>query len=141
MDVTLTRLFHQTTLIWSCVCSDHSNPNISSYQGTIPSNLCSQWKADCIQQYAADASLQQEMCKTVICGNATVDAVSSSSSAAASTSATQAPSSTSGSPASTTSGSGAAASASKGAAIADVAFNYGTGALAAGMLGLFGLAL
>jgi len=149
----------QNTLTYNCVCSSGNKPNISDYDQTLPSLVCGQWVGDCVNAHPNDLD-GQTTCLSVVCGSKNASTgVSTSSSAMSSASATASSSggsggaggaqqtatssSDSGSSSSTASSSGSASSASSSsAAIAlNLASNYGTGILAAGILGAFGLAL
>lgn len=113
----------------------------------IPAYECIQWVNGCVAAAGNDLN-KLTNCRSVVCGNRDPGKVpqtgssgggSASSSAAPSGSATA--SSTRGSGGSTASSS-AAAQTSTGAAVAlNAVSEYGTPILAAGMLGLFGLAL
>lgn len=149
-------------MTYNCVCSSGNQPNISDYDQTLPSLVCGQWVADCVNAHPNDLD-GQTACLSVVCGsrNASSGISTSSSSMMTSASATASSSggsggaggaqqtassssgSGSGSGSSTASGSSGAASAtSSSAAYAlNLASNYGTGILAAGILGAFGLAL
>jgi len=135
------------TLEWTCTCSDSSlQPNITNYAAMMPSYICQQWKELCVGAHPDERDPQQA-CQSIECGtqNASASSTSSSSSsssAPASMSATA--SSTSGSSASETSAaaSSTASDTNTGAAAAlNVAQAYGSSILAAGLLGVFGLAL
>ncbi|KAF1355276.1 hypothetical protein BDV97DRAFT_418969 [Delphinella strobiligena] len=142
------------TLNYTCTCSSGTTPNISSYEQTLPFYICQQWVGDCVLGHPNDLD-GQTACQSVICGSgnastaqssssasssasSTSSAAASSSSAAASTTSAAAASSGTGS---ATASSSAAATSKAAAAALSVAKTYGTGALAAGMLAVFGLAL
>lgn len=145
------------------MCSSGNQPNISDYDQTLPSLVCGQWVADCVNAHPNDLD-GQTACLSVVCGSRNASSgISTSSTMMTSASATASSSggsggaggaqqtassssgsgSGSGSGSSTASGSSGAASAtSSSAAYAlNLASNYGTGILAAGILGAFGLAL
>lgn len=142
------------------MCTNGNQPNISDYDQTLPSLVCGTWRGDCVQAHPNDLD-GQTACLSVVCGSknastgiSTSSTMMTSASATASSSggsggaggAQQTASSTSdsgSSASSTASGSGSAASASSSSAAfaLSVASNYGTGILAAGILGAFGLAL
>lgn len=138
-----------TSLNYTCVCSDITTPNISSYEQTLPFYICEQWIIDCVAAHPNDLDGQTE-CQALTCGtknassaattsssaSSSTSSAASSSSAAASTTAAGA--ATSGS---STASSTASATASGAAVALGLAKSYGTGALAAGMLAAFGLAL
>lgn len=116
---------------------------MSAYQQSLPAQECLVWVQRCVAN-APNDRVGQAFCHSFACGNQTFSASASTSAAAASGSGSAA---TTGS-ATTTTGSGSATSAaaqstsSKAAATAlAMAKDYGTPALAAGMLALFGLAL
>lgn len=128
----------QNDLTYVCTCTDGSHPNISSYQQTLPFFVCTQWKANCIENNEMDLTAQQA-CLSVTCGSKNASAVpgasggSGSSTSAGTTTPTA--SATGGSQSSST-------SSSKGlAAATNFASSYGTQLLAGGMLAAFGLAL
>ncbi|KAK5132437.1 hypothetical protein LTR08_009048 [Meristemomyces frigidus] len=143
-----------TALTYVCTCSNGNSPNISNFDQTIPSFVCAQWKTDCVTAHPNDLT-GQTACLSVVCGDRNASSgetsTSSSASATASMTASMTASSTGGAVASASSAAGSGASAASSAASSatassaaiamNVAQNYGTGILAAGMLGLFGLAL
>ncbi|CAK4012988.1 Hypothetical predicted protein [Lecanosticta acicola] len=134
-----------TTLNYTCTCTNGNTPNISSYDQTIPSFVCAQWKTNCVANHPNDLD-GQTGCLSVVCGdrNASSGIASTTSSASASATASSTSSGTSGATGSATksaSASGTSAT-STGAAVAlSVAQNYGTGIVATALLALFGLAL
>ncbi|KAF4555259.1 Hypothetical protein D9617_2g052120 [Elsinoe fawcettii] len=132
-------------LTYNCVCSSGATPNISDYQTTLPFFVCQTSIAQCVA--ATNDAAAQGRCRDVTCGqrNASSLAATTSSAAPSSTSASQTSSSaasgSSGSP-SGSSTSSASPAASSGAAMAlTVAREWGTPALLAGMLAMFGLAM
>ena len=112
----------------------------------IPAYECIQWVKDCVAAAGSDLNKLTD-CRSVVCGNRDPGNVPQKGNGGGSSSSSAAPSG-SGTP---TSGGGnggsqttntAGAQSSTGAAVAlNVAREYGTPILAAGMLGLFGLAL
>lgn len=144
------------TLTYSCVCSATGNsPNVSDYQQTLPAYVCREYIDQCVNAHPNDLE-GITTCRDTQCGNKTVDqATSSSSSESATASATSSTRSGSGSAASQTasssgsdssatateSGAGATATGDSAASALNIASNYGTGILAAGILAAFGLAL
>jgi hypothetical protein len=114
---------------------------MTDYQQSLPGLQCREWFDQCIAASPNDI-FGQEACKSVTCGNKTSEALTSSSSAAPSATPTatggggdksSSPSATSASP---------SVAASSGAAVAlGLAREYGTPALAAGLMAAFGLAL
>jgi hypothetical protein len=119
---------------------------MSSYQQTVPGQMCLFWFDSCIAATGEDAEAQFNCIKTrdARCGNDTIDASGSdSTSSSASPSGTDSPSGTSGSGSEaspTSSGSSSSPAASSQAAAASFS-TYGTPVLAGGLLALFGLAL
>ncbi|KAK4983054.1 hypothetical protein LTR66_008979 [Elasticomyces elasticus] len=134
------------TLTYACTCTDGSTPNISDYQSTLPFYICLKSKDQCV---AAHSDLSgQRACLAVTCGqrNASDASASSTTSSSAASSSTAAASSSGSGAAGAASGSAtasASASATRSASAAAMGFaqNYGTSALFAGMLAVFGLAL
>ncbi|KAJ9645307.1 hypothetical protein H2201_005656 [Coniosporium apollinis] len=124
------------TLQILCVCRNGQTPNVTDYEQTVPSLMCEEWKIQCVRNSGSDAT-KQAACIAVQCGSRRAESVLSTSSASSSATG----SSTASGSASATSGAAAAASSSAAAAALDFATTYGTGAIAAGLLGLFGLAL
>ena len=100
--------------------------------------MCEQWKTDCVANSPNDLS-GQTACLSVVCGNKTINEVSSSSSSAPS--ATGAPSSTSGGSVSATIASATSATSKAAATALALAKEFGTPALAAGIVAAFGFAL
>jgi len=43
----------QETLTYGCICSDHTQPNLSEYSMTIPFHLCQQWGNNCVKDCGA----------------------------------------------------------------------------------------
>ncbi|KAF2480688.1 hypothetical protein BDY17DRAFT_198066 [Neohortaea acidophila] len=132
-------------LTYVCTCTDGSHPNISSYQQTLPFFVCTQWKANCIENNEMDLTAQQA-CLSVTCGSKNASAVGTSGGGSGSGSGSGSSSSsvsTSSATAAATSGSqSSSTSSSKGlAAATNFASSYGTQLLAGGMLAAFGLAL
>ncbi|KAK3115823.1 hypothetical protein LTR53_004442 [Teratosphaeriaceae sp. CCFEE 6253] len=142
------------TLNYTCTCTGGASPNISDYDQTLPSFVCGQWIANCVNAHNDDLA-GTTACRSVICGSKNASSgLSSSSSASASATASStggaassaSASATGSSPASSgassaTASAAAAASSSAGAAVLNVVTNYGTGILATAMLAVFGLAL
>ncbi|KAK4500295.1 hypothetical protein PRZ48_008484 [Zasmidium cellare] len=132
------------TLTYQCVCTDGSNPNITDYDQTIPSFICEQWKANCVDAHPNDLD-GQTGCQSVTCGSRNASSnLAATTSSAATTSATA----TSSSSAESTSASGTASSSASASATTSsaamaihVAEQYGTGIVAGGLLALFGLVL
>jgi len=126
-------------LTFDCECLTGTTPNISDYAQTLPSLECDAWVAQCTAAHPNDLS-GQTFCQSFICGKKNASASGSSASSPSSSSlSTAAGSSATGS---STTSSTASATASKAAAAAIKAGReYGTGAVAVGMLALFGLAL
>ncbi|KAF2433285.1 hypothetical protein EJ08DRAFT_731634 [Tothia fuscella] len=126
------------TLTYNCQCLNNPTGNISDYAQTLPSLQCDEWKGQCVQSHPNDLA-GQTFCQSFTCGKKNATALvggsrggSSSSSAAAASSGAS----------STATSSGGAASTSKSAAmVLRVGREYGTGAVAVGLLAIFGLAL
>ncbi|CAD6447144.1 a18eb855-566b-44d7-9f5d-3c0649a5f8de-CDS [Sclerotinia trifoliorum] len=133
-----------TDLNYTCTCtSNSSTPGLQYYTQTLPTYICEQVFSNCIAAGENDAAAQK-LCsqnEATNCGHLDPDkyvpAAASSSSSSASATATR----TSTTAASATSAS-ASATASTGAASAlNIGREYGTGILAAGIAGVFGLVL
>lgn len=127
----------QTTLSYSCICSNNSSPGLQYYENTMATYICQESYRQCIVNHPDDAA-GQELCKTDIQDNCgTLDAskvsapASSSSAAASSTSAA----------ASSTSATAASASASATGAAIRMGSEYGLGVAAAAGAAAFGLLL
>ncbi|CZT18236.1 uncharacterized protein RCC_04081 [Ramularia collo-cygni] len=133
-----------TTLDWTCTCSDGSTPNITDYAEMIPSYVCERWIDLCVMAHPDQRTPQQE-CRSITCGekNASEADAGSSSSSSSAPASSQTPSSTSGSgSASESSPTSSSTPSDTGAAAAlNVAQAYGSSIFAAGLLGIFGLAL
>ncbi|CDM30912.1 hypothetical protein DTO013E5_440 [Penicillium roqueforti] len=73
-----------TTLKFSCVCSDGSTPNVTSYIQTVPFYVCQATYGQCINSHPNDAE-GQRACKqaSADCGSKNASAVTTTSSAAA----------------------------------------------------------
>ncbi|KAF2842965.1 hypothetical protein M501DRAFT_924197 [Patellaria atrata CBS 101060] len=122
------------TLEWKCTCTG-SSPNITDFDQTLPSLECGVWRGQCVERAGSDLA-QQTDCLSVVCGNrnasenvvTTTSTTTTSEAAATSTAASE----TADAPAETSSG-----------AAVPLAFarDYGTPALAAGLLGIFGFVL
>ncbi|KAJ8058337.1 hypothetical protein OCU04_012529 [Sclerotinia nivalis] len=129
-------------LNFSCTCTSNSSaPGLQYYTQTLPTYICEQVYANCIAAGENDAAAQRLCTQNEVsnCGHLNPDdytpAAASSSSSSASATAT----STSTTTATTAS---ASAAASTGAASAlNIGREYGTGILAAGIAGVFGLIL
>lgn len=149
--------FPQNTLTYGCVCADGTTPNTSDYEQTLPSFVCRKYRDQCVANNPRDKDAQ-DACLAIECGtklptedsaSSTVSSASSATESASSTGsgsseASETASSTSGSEeaASQTASDGAASATADSAAVAlNLASTYGTGLLAAGILGAFGLAL
>ncbi|EME39321.1 hypothetical protein DOTSEDRAFT_83110 [Dothistroma septosporum NZE10] len=134
----------QTTLNYTCTCTDGSTPNITNYDQTIPSFICAQWKSNCVANHPNDLD-GQTGCLSVVCGsaNATSGESTASSSSASSPSSTSSGSAATGSATGSASASGASASAtaSSAAMALNIAQQYGTTIMGAGLLAVFGFAL
>lgn len=144
---TTTNTCDRNTLDWTCTCSDSSlMPNITDYAAMMPSYKCDAWKQLCNDAHPDD-SIGQEGCQSVTCGSknasATDDGTSSSTTSSSASMSTTPTSTSGGGSASQTSDTASSASPSDtGAAAAlNVAQAYGSSILAAGLLGIFGLAL
>jgi len=131
-------LCDSTALTYTCQCSDGTKPNISDYQQSLPALMCQQWKTDCVANSPNDLT-GQTACLSVVCGNKTTNDLSSSASSAPS--ATAAPSSTGGGSGSATVASATSATSKAAATALALAKEFGTSALAAGIVAAFGFAL
>ncbi|WPH01141.1 Hypothetical protein R9X50_00397600 [Acrodontium crateriforme] len=132
-----------TTLAWTCTCTDGSKPNISDYQNTIPSLECNAWFSQCIAENTQDLAAQDQ-CKLVHCGTKAPNPDTSSTSDSSSATSTASGTGTTGSSTTSTAASGsgtAAASSTHGSDATVIGSQYGTGILASAFLALFGLAL
>lgn len=132
----------QSTLNYTCTCSDNSTPNISDYTQTVPFYVCDQWVANCVDNHPDDLT-GQAGCRSVTCGSQNVSEAETTTSSAAPDATTSASSSSGTESPSTTTSSGAETSATESSAAmaVHVVENYGTGILFAAMMALFGLAL
>ncbi|KAF1984544.1 hypothetical protein K402DRAFT_413778 [Aulographum hederae CBS 113979] len=129
------------TLDFECVCMNGNTPNISSFDQTLPSLECLEWKRQCISSHPNDLP-GQNYCLSFQCGdrNATALASASSSASSGGSSSTASPTSSPTGEASPTD-SPAPAETSNAAVALSMAQQYGTGMIAAGFFALFGLAL
>ncbi|KAK4615483.1 hypothetical protein CLAFUW4_10167 [Fulvia fulva] len=135
----------QETLEYVCTCTDGSTPNITNYDQTIPSFICAQWKANCVANHPMDLP-GQTGCLSVTCGseNATSgDSTATTSSASETMTATSTSSASeeTGSESASASEPAASATESSAAIALNMAQQYGTGIMGAGLLAVFGLAL
>jgi hypothetical protein len=114
---------------------------MSTYQQTVPGQMCLFWFDSCINATGSDATAQFNciQARDTRCGNQTIEK-SSSNSASSSASGTSRPTGTSGSGSSSASATGTGAPANSQAAAA-IMSTFGAPALAGGLLALFGLAL
>jgi len=124
-----------TTLQFSCLCESGQTPNVSDYGQTLPSLECEEWVSQCVTAHPNDLP-GLTFCRSFMCGS------QNASSAGAGATTTSSVASTA---ASTNSASSSVASASHtGAAtkmLVNVGKEAGTGAIAVGLMALFGLAL
>lgn len=137
-------LCDDTTLDWTCLCSNGSSPDIAAYMDTVPYYICEQSYDDCVADNPNDA-LAQQNCKTQIqddCGSLnTANYTAASTSSMASSTSSSAPSSTAAA-ATTTSASASATATAKSAATAMlIGRDYGIGLIAAGIMAAFGFML
>ncbi|GAB7359441.1 hypothetical protein MBLNU230_g6089t1 [Neophaeotheca triangularis] len=150
------------TLEFECECQNGNQPNITDFDATMPSYICQEWRSLCVEDHPDDLE-GQSGCESITCGDRAVAELSEGDNSAATTSSaaetttststatsagTSSTGSTSGSSSddsddadseATTDDSDDSDSADSGAM--DLAMNYGTGALAAGIFGLFAFAL
>ncbi|TKX25344.1 hypothetical protein C1H76_2577 [Elsinoe australis] len=131
-------------LTYNCVCTSGASPNVSDYQQTLPFFVCQTSIAQCITANT-DAAAQSQ-CRAVTCGSRNASAATTTTSSSAAPSSTAASStsaaSSGGSSPSGSASSSASPAASSGAAMAlTVARDFGTPALLAGMLAIFGFAM
>lgn len=102
---------------------------MSDYQQTLPSLECDEWKSECIK--ASTSLATNDFCLSFVCGNQTAVTPTSSGSASAENTSSTA-----------TATGGPEATASHSAAMAlRAGRDYGTGALAFGLVSLFALLL
>lgn len=146
-------------MTFSCICGDGNSPNTSDYEQTLPAYVCREYIEQCVVAHPDDAD-GIAACRATECGNQTeLESSSRTSSSATSSQTASSTSSSGGSDASETASStsdssddsasqtGDASSASEtanadsAAAALNLASNYGTGLLAAGILAAFGFAL
>ncbi|KAI9668295.1 MAG: hypothetical protein M1821_001115 [Bathelium mastoideum] len=130
------------SLTYLCTCTDGSKPNISDYASTLPSFICQQNVADCVDSHPNDLE-GITICRETVCGSRNASAALSTSSSSSASSTPTSTGSSGGSTASSSSSSSPSAASSSSAAEAALKMGktYGTGALAAGFLAVFGLAL
>jgi len=131
----------QSTLTYSCICSNGTAPDVSAYQETLPFYICEATYVQCIAANPNDAQGQDTCRKNQKCGtlNATaVEGSSGGSSASSSTSATARATS-----ASAASGSSAAAATggTRSNAVVAVSHQLATTVFAAVFLAVFKLLL
>lgn len=134
----------QNTLAYTCVCNNGLSPDLSQYQNTIPSFECAEYKGQCLQNNAGNATAQDQ-CEKITCGTQTASNLISSSTSASSSSS--AASSGSGAAASATSAmaSGSSTAASSAATASHTgaanAITVGNGALVGSLFGVLAYAL
>jgi hypothetical protein len=115
---------------------------MSSYQQTVPGQMCLFWFDSCINATGSDAEAQFNciQARDTKCGNDTIDASGSGSDSSSSASASTSSGATGSGAGSASSPTGSDAAEPSKAAAASFS-TYGTPALAGGLLALFGLAL
>ncbi|EOD49205.1 Glycerol-3-phosphate dehydrogenase NAD-dependent [Neofusicoccum parvum] len=128
-----------TTLEYNCTCTSGQALNISDFSQTLPSLECEYAVAQCVADHPDDA-VGQATCQSVTCGKKNVTSQASASTSAAS-SATASSTGSSGSSSASATGASAAATTSASSAAIAFAKTYGSGALVAGFLAVFGFAL
>jgi uncharacterized membrane protein YgcG len=134
----------QTTLAYTCKCKNGTSPDMSIYQQSVPAQMCLYWYEGCVN--ATNQNKQEQLAcesaRSSNCGNLTIDSSGQVSTTTRSSSATGTGSSGGSSGGSSAASSTGSASQTSGAAVAlDIARDYGTPMLGAGILALFGLAL
>ncbi|KAF4308991.1 Glycerol-3-phosphate dehydrogenase NAD-dependent [Botryosphaeria dothidea] len=129
-----------TTLEYNCTCTASINLNVSDFTQTLPSLECQYAVAQCTADHPDDAE-GQATCQSVSCGSKNVTSQVESSSSSASASATASSTGSSSGSASATSATAASTTSADSSASIKLAKNYGSGALVAGLLALFGFAL
>ncbi|KAI9644950.1 hypothetical protein NHQ30_006985 [Ciborinia camelliae] len=129
-----------TTLDYNCTCSNGTAPGLQYYTETMPTFICQTIFENCITAGENDAAAQKlcteakdKNCGTLSPDNYTAASTSSVSSSTASSTAT--------SSATATSASASAATSKAAASALNIGREYGTGILAAGVAGVFGLLL
>ncbi|CAI7573169.1 hypothetical protein N7533_008881 [Penicillium manginii] len=119
-----------TTLIFNCVCSDGSTPDVTPYIQTVPFYVCQANFAQCIDAHPNDADGQKACKEAAHCGSKNASAISTTTTASSSATTTLAMT-TSDSDSSETSSSVAEATA---AATSNVAIAMGEGSYSTGVL-------
>ncbi|KAF2237669.1 hypothetical protein EV356DRAFT_510654 [Viridothelium virens] len=126
-------------LTYQCVCTDGSHPNVSDYASTLPSFICAQNVADCVNSHPNDLQGITN-CRNTVCGTKNASAALSTSSSASSTPTATGSGGSSGTSPTSSGSTSAAATSSAAMAALNLGKTYGTGALAAGLFAVFGLA-
>lgn len=123
----------QSTLKFSCICSDGTVPDVSQYVETVPFYVCEANYGQCINAHPNDAEGQRACKAAATCGskNATAEDTTSSTTTAASTTLAMA-TSTGSSGSSQTTSSVAAAATTTNAAVSGLE-GYSTGLMAGAM--------
>ncbi|KAF7868620.1 hypothetical protein EAF04_005151 [Stromatinia cepivora] len=132
------------TLNFSCTCTSNSSaPGLQYYTQTLPTYICEQIYANCIAAGENDAAAQR-LCKdneVSNCGHLNPDDYTPAAASSSSSSATATATSTSTSTSTATTASASAATSKAAASALNIGREYGTGILAAGVAGVFGLML
>ncbi|KAJ5392226.1 hypothetical protein N7509_007716 [Penicillium cosmopolitanum] len=123
------------TLVYNCVCSDGSTPDVTPYIQTVPFYVCQANFAQCIEAHPNDADGQKTCKEAAHCGSKNASSISTTTTASSSATTTLAmtTSTDSNSDSSQTSSSVAAAATTSNAAIAMGEGSYSTGVLAGAM--------
>ncbi|KAK6437607.1 hypothetical protein LTR95_006186, partial [Oleoguttula sp. CCFEE 5521] len=63
-----------TTLQYSCTCTNGNMPNISNYDQTVPSFICTEYIKECVASHPNDLQGITN-CRSIVCGKANVSAL------------------------------------------------------------------
>ncbi|KAJ5782793.1 hypothetical protein N7457_004567 [Penicillium paradoxum] len=119
------------TLIFSCVCSDDSTPDVSPYKQTVPFYVCQANFGQCINSHPNDAEGQRACKKSAVCGskNASAETTTSSTTTSASTTTLATATATESSASATSSVAAASTTTNAAVALGDLT-QYSTGLMA-----------
>ncbi|KAF2757219.1 hypothetical protein EJ05DRAFT_511943 [Pseudovirgaria hyperparasitica] len=134
-----------SNLNYTCSCTNGTDPDVSQYSESLPAYICREYVIQCVAAVSDGDRDAIYQCRQVegTCGqlNASDPADGGSNPQASGSDSTPSATASSGDNAPSASNTGAPASATSGGAAAALGASYGTPAIAAGMLALFGLVL
>jgi hypothetical protein len=136
----------QDSLEFTCKCRNGTEPDMATYQQSVPGLQCREWFRQCV--IAAGDGFQSaewkrncEDTQSARCGNLTAKGESPDTSSSSSSSGSLPSRTSSGSSDPTSSGAGGATSQTPGAASLNMAREFGLPVLAGGLIAVFGIGL